>query len=56
MLASAWQLPRRPGPGAWGRAHVEQVDAVLLEVQQEGVGLLGQAGSLEANILSSSEA
>ena len=48
-LAPAWQLPapaalRRPGPRAWGRARVEQVDAVLLEVEQERGGVTGAGG------------
>lgn len=60
-LAPARQLPaptalRRPGPRAWGRARVEQVDAVLPEVEQERGGVMGQAGSLEAYILASREA
>lgn len=48
-LAPVWQLPtpsalRRPGPRARGRAHVEQVDAVLLEVEQDRGGVTGAGG------------
>jgi hypothetical protein len=49
-----WHLPgsslptptslRKPGPRAWGRAHLEQVDAVLPEVEQEGGGVTGAGG------------